>query len=108
GWDHGGQTLSEDPKGIHCPHCGSDQNKVTDSRPSIANTTRRRRKCLVCGTSYRTREHIDQGGHLHLKQDNPGVFVGTQDLEAIRRELLKLFRLVGKIKRTGQAESEEP
>lgn len=39
-----------------CPRCGSNENIVTDSRPTQdAAVIRRKRKC-ICGFGFRTRE----------------------------------------------------
>lgn len=43
--------------GVPCPHCGSSQSCVTDSRPNAASI-RRRRRCLACNHLFTTREEI--------------------------------------------------
>lgn len=41
-----------------CPSCRQGPTKVIDSRHGV-NGTRRRRKCLRCGTRFSTREVVD-------------------------------------------------
>lgn len=44
---------------MRCPHCGSVNDKVVDSRPSSDHTViRRRRACLACATRFTTFEKV--------------------------------------------------
>jgi len=44
---------------MRCPHCGSVDDKVVDSRPSSDHTViRRRRACLTCATRFTTFEKV--------------------------------------------------
>ncbi len=40
-----------------CPHCGSKQHKVIDTREA-GDTIRRRRQCRSCGQRFTTYEHV--------------------------------------------------
>lgn len=45
---------------MRCPSCGSDDDRVVDSRPSPAgDAIRRRRECRACGSRFTTFERID-------------------------------------------------
>ena len=45
---------------MQCPHCGSDNDKVIDSRSSEGNkAVRRRRVCLACSRRFTTYERVD-------------------------------------------------
>lgn len=46
---------------MRCPHCGSMDDKVIDSR-TLANgeSTRRRRECLSCGFRFTSYERIEE------------------------------------------------
>ena len=46
-----------------CPLCGAELSKVTDSRP-CQDGVRRRRKCLVCGARWTTRERMENDADL--------------------------------------------
>ena len=68
---------------MRCIQCGSQKDKVVDSRMSKDGTTsRRRRECLACGYRYTTYEQIERTELRVIKKD------GTR--EALNRE--KLFR----------------
>ena len=55
---------------MKCPHCGSLDDKVIDSR-SLANgeAIRRRRECLSCGRRFTTYERIEEELPLVVKRD---------------------------------------
>ena len=46
---------------MRCPHCGSMDDRVTDSR-TLANgeSIRRRRECLSCGFRFTSYERIEE------------------------------------------------
>jgi transcriptional repressor NrdR len=45
---------------VRCPLCGSDDDRVVDSRPSLDGTAiRRRRECRSCGHRFTTFERIE-------------------------------------------------
>lgn len=45
---------------MKCPHCGFNESKVIDSRPTDDNTAiRRRRECLSCSKRFTTYEKIE-------------------------------------------------
>lgn len=55
---------------MRCPHCGSDDDKVVDSR-TLANgeSIRRRRECLACGFRFTSYERIEEKPLLVVKRD---------------------------------------
>ncbi len=55
---------------MKCPFCGSNSDKVIDSRESInGRIIRRRRKCLDCGRKYTTKESLVNLPIIVLKQN---------------------------------------
>ena len=55
---------------MRCPHCGSMDDKVIDSR-TLANgeSTRRRRECLSCGFRFTSYERIEEKPLMIVKRD---------------------------------------
>jgi transcriptional repressor NrdR len=55
---------------MRCPHCGSLDDKVIDSR-SLANgeSIRRRRECLSCGLRFTSYERIEEKPLMVVKRD---------------------------------------
>jgi len=55
---------------VRCPHCGSMDDKVIDSR-TLANgeSIRRRRECLSCGFRFTSYERIEEKPFLVVKRD---------------------------------------
>lgn len=46
---------------MNCPHCGTAENKVIDSRPSKHGiVVRRRRQCLTCSSRFTTYESTEE------------------------------------------------
>ena len=43
---------------MHCPYCGSEDSKVTDSR-HVEGGIKRRRQCLQCGFRFTTYERVE-------------------------------------------------
>ena len=55
---------------MKCPKCGSDDDKVLDSRAAREGAAiRRRRECLKCGYRFTTYEEIDRDEILVVKKD---------------------------------------
>lgn len=56
---------------MRCPHCGSFEDKVIDSR-TLANggATRRRRECEGCGYRFTSYERIEDKQFMVVKRDN--------------------------------------
>lgn len=55
---------------MRCPKCGSQDDKVIDSRGSREGSTiRRRRECLKCSHRYTTYEEIEHQGLMIIKRD---------------------------------------
>jgi transcriptional repressor NrdR len=48
---------------VRCPHCGADDDRVLDSRPtSDGSAIRRRRGCGACGQRFTTFERVELPG----------------------------------------------
>jgi len=55
---------------VRCPFCGTDEDRVVDSRPSDDGATiRRRRACAACGRRFTTFERVEEAPLLVLKRD---------------------------------------
>ena len=55
---------------MRCPFCGTDEDRVLDSRPSDDGATiRRRRACAACGRRFTTFERVEEAPLLVLKRD---------------------------------------
>lgn len=55
---------------MKCPFCGSDDTRVTDSRPvEETNSIRRRRQCDQCGKRFTTYEKIEAIPLVVIKKD---------------------------------------
>jgi transcriptional repressor NrdR len=55
---------------MRCPKCGSQEDKVIDSRASREGATiRRRRECAQCGHRFTTYEEVEHEGLMVLKHD---------------------------------------
>ncbi len=56
---------------MKCPHCGHEEDKVVDSRPSQdGRAIRRRRECLSCNERFTTYEYVEQSTLTVVKTDN--------------------------------------
>jgi transcriptional repressor NrdR len=56
---------------MKCPHCGHEEDKVVDSRPSQdGRAIRRRRECLSCNERFTTYEYVEHSTITVLKTDN--------------------------------------
>ena len=67
---------------MKCPKCGSDDDKVLDSRAVRDGAAiRRRRECTVCGTRFTTHEEIDRDEVTVVKQDGTREPFSRQKLE---------------------------
>jgi transcriptional repressor NrdR len=51
---------------MKCPHCGFDDSKVVDSRPTEGTGIRRRRECLQCKNRYTTYETYELTNNVPL------------------------------------------
>ena len=54
---------------MKCPMCGSEDSKVTDSRPSENSSIRRRRECNECKHRFTTYEFIEKTPLFVIKKD---------------------------------------
>lgn len=99
---------------MHCPFCGHEETKVTDSRlAGEGRQIRRRRECLACGERFttfetaelvmpqvvkgdETREPFDvskmRAGMLKALEKRP---VGTEALEAAVERICHRLRVLG-------------
>ena len=67
---------------MRCPKCGSDDDKVLDSRAVRDGAAiRRRRECTVCGARFTTHEEIDRDEVTVVKQDGTREPFSRQKLE---------------------------
>jgi len=72
---------------VICPYCGSDNDKVIDSRASEAGAAiRRRRECLGCSRRFTTYERVEKTARLMVvKRDGSRVpFDGEKMLRGIQ------------------------
>jgi transcriptional repressor NrdR len=55
---------------MRCPHCGTVEDKVVESR-TLANgdAVRRRRECINCGYRFTSYERIDETQFMVVKKD---------------------------------------
>ena len=60
---------------MRCPYCGTDRDKVIDSRSSDGGRAiRRRRECLECTKRFTTYEHIEKHARMAVtKRDGSRV-----------------------------------
>ena len=55
---------------MRCPKCGTQEDKVIDSRASREGATiRRRRECLACAHRFTTYEYIERASLMVVKRD---------------------------------------
>ena len=56
---------------MRCPHCGTIEDKVIESR-SLANgdSVRRRRECISCGYRFTSYEKIEERQFMVVKKDS--------------------------------------
>lgn len=55
---------------MKCPFCGSNEDKVVDSRDAKnGNAIKRRRQCLKCGKRFTTYEYIEKTPIVVIKRD---------------------------------------
>ena len=67
---------------MKCPKCGSDDDKVLDSRTVREGAAiRRRRECAACGFRFTTHEEIDRDEVTVVKQDGTREPFSRQKLE---------------------------
>jgi len=67
---------------VKCPKCGTDDDKVLDSRASKEGAViRRRRECLKCGYRYTTHEEIDRDELFVVKRDGRREVFQREKLE---------------------------
>ncbi|UTC63574.1 transcriptional repressor NrdR [Treponema sp. OMZ 788] len=55
---------------MRCPHCGSSDDKVMESRTlAQGECIRRRRECLACGYRFTSYERIEEKPFMVIKKD---------------------------------------
>jgi len=77
---------------MRCPFCGTDKDKVIDSRSAEAGAAiRRRRQCTGCSKRFTTYEHIEQPSRLSVvKKDGTRVpFERQKMLEGLEKACYK-------------------
>ena len=56
---------------MKCPYCGTNKDRVMDSRSAKGGRNiRRRRECLKCGKRFTTYEHIEEIPLMVIKKDS--------------------------------------
>jgi len=76
---------------MRCPHCGTIEDKVIESR-SLANgdAVRRRRECISCSYRFTSYEKIDERQFMVVKKDDRREPFDRQKLEnGVARALQK-------------------
>lgn len=76
---------------MRCPHCGSMDDRVTDSR-TLANgeSIRRRRECLSCGFRFTSYERVEEKSLMVIKRNGRREPFDRQKLErGLQRALEK-------------------
>ncbi|MDQ2639537.1 MAG: transcriptional regulator NrdR [Pseudomonadota bacterium] len=102
---------------MHCPFCGHEETKVTDSRLAGGGAQiRRRRECLSCGERFTTFETAELVMPLVVKSDHSRVPFDEQKLRAgmeralqkrpVSREALDeaISRITHKLRSMGERE----
>lgn len=76
---------------MRCPHCGSLEDKVIESRQNTSGTSiRRRRECVSCGFRFTSYEHIEEKPLMVVKRDGRREPFDTSKLErGIQKSLEK-------------------
>lgn len=68
---------------MRCPFCGSENIRVTDSRPvEESNSVRRRRQCDDCGKRFTTFEKIETIPLIVIKKDHTRQQYDRSKIEA--------------------------
>jgi len=68
---------------VRCPYCGTEDNRVIDSRLGReAEEIRRRRECLECGRRFTTRERVEYVLPKIIKRDERREEFSREKLEA--------------------------
>lgn len=68
---------------MKCPYCGSENTRVTDSRPvDESNSIRRRRQCDSCGKRFTTYEKIEMIPLVVIKKDHTRQQYDRSKIEA--------------------------
>ena len=102
---------------MHCPFCGHEETKVTDSRLAGGGAQiRRRRECLSCGERFTTFETAELVMPLVVKSDQSRVHFDEQKMRAgmeralekrpVAREALdaSISRICHKLRNLGERE----
>ena len=67
---------------MRCPLCGTNDDKVVESRANSTGTSiRRRRECLSCGYRFTSYEHIEEKQLMVIKRDGRREPFDRQKLE---------------------------
>jgi transcriptional repressor NrdR len=76
---------------MRCPHCGSIDDKVTDTRTlGSGDAVRRRRLCVSCGCRFTSYERIDVKPFMVVKRDGRREPFDRQKIErGVERALEK-------------------
>jgi transcriptional repressor NrdR len=105
---------------MKCPSCGSQNNKVVDSRTSdSSNSIRRRRECLKCGKRFTSYETIERISLLVIKKDGSrqafdaqkiknGIIASTEKRPVSMRQIEAIVEFVEQTVANNNTEQEVP
>jgi transcriptional repressor NrdR len=105
---------------MKCPSCGSQNNKVVDSRTSdSSNSIRRRRECLKCGKRFTSYETIERISLLVIKKDGSrqafdaqkiknGIIASTEKRPVSMRQIEAIVEIVEQTVANNNTEQEVP
>ena len=91
-------------RGMRCPRCGNEKDKVLESRSNKdGSTIRRRRECLSCGHRFTSYERIEDKPIIVIKKDGSrqpfdinkverGIRQCTEKLNLPQKELDSILR----------------
>ena len=84
---------------MHCPYCGSEDSKVTDSR-HVEGGIKRRRQCLQCGFRFTTYERVENADLIIVKKDGRREEFNRQKLlSGVRKACEKRPLPIGTVER---------
>ena len=84
---------------MRCPHCGSTEDKVIESRTlADGSATRRRRECVECGYRYTSYERVEERPLMVVKSEGGREPFNREKLErgirqAIRKRPISLLQV---------------
>jgi transcriptional repressor NrdR len=95
---------------MRCPFCGSEKDKVIDSRSSKdGEAVRRRRQCLRCSQRFTTYEYIENVSLTIIKNDQRREPYDRQKLmqgvvSACKKRPISMNKIEGQLEKLGKME----